>query len=94
MIAKCKSWKFREEFHDAGPKYFINGKKKLGLNFFNVFVDWTRRRDLLLKTAKGLIKDNHNVNFIYADIICSLGIKFKNESFKYFNSLNELHSLL
>ena len=46
------------------------------------------------KTIKGLIKDNPNVSYVYADINCSLGIKFKNGSFKYFNSLNELHSLL
>ena len=47
-----------------------------------------------LKTIKGLIKDNPNVSYVYADINCSLGIKFKNGSFKYFNSLNELLSLL
>ena len=62
------------------------------LNFFNV--DLTRSRYLLLKAAKGIIKDNPDINYVYADINCSVGIKFKNGSDKYFNSLNELHSLL
>ena len=86
IIVKFKSCKSRKEF--------VNGKKKPGLNFFNVSVDLTRRRYLLLKTAKGIIKDNPDISYVYADINCSLGIKFKNGSFKYFNSLNELHSLL
>ena len=56
--------------------------------------DTTRRHYLLLKTAKGLIKDDRNISYVYAEINCSLGIKFKNGLFKYFNSLNELYSLL
>ena len=62
--------------------------------FFNVSVDLTRRRYLLLKTAKGIMKDNPNISYVYADNNCSLDITFTNGSFKYFNSLNELHSLL
>ena len=84
IIVKFKSWKSRKEFYDARPRNFVNGKKKPGLNFFNVSVDLTRRRYLLLKTAKGIIKDNPNISYVYADINCSLGIKFKNGSFKYF----------
>ena len=94
IIVKFKSWKSREEFYDARPRNSVNGKKKPGLNVFNVSVDLTRRCYLLLKTAKGIIKGNLNISYVYADINCSLGIKFKNGSFKYFNSLNELHSLL
>ena len=64
-----------------------------GLNIFNVSVDLTRWCYLLIKTAKGLIEDNPNVSFVSADINCSQGLKFKNGSCRYFNSLNELHSL-
>ena len=94
IIVKFQSWKSRKEFYDARPINFVNGKKKPGLDFFNVSVDLTRRHYLLLKTAKGIIKDNPNISNVYADINCSLGIRFKNGSFKYFNSLDELHSLL
>ena len=65
-----------------GQRNFVNGKKKPGLNFFSVSVDVARRR-YILKTAKGIIKDNPDINYVYADIDCSLGIKFKNGSFKY-----------
>ena len=82
IIVKFKSRKSRKEFYDARPRNFVNGKKKPGLNFFNVSVDLTRRRYLLLKTAKGIIKDNPDISYVYADINCSLGIKFKNGSFK------------
>ena len=91
---KVKSWKSRKGFYDARPRNYVNGKKKPGLNFFNVSVDLTRRRYYLLKTAKGIIKDNPDISYVYTDINCSLGIKSKNGSFKYVNSLNELDSLL
>ena len=94
IIVKFKSRKSRKEFYGARSGNLVNGKKKPCLKFFNVSVDLTRRRYLLLKTAKGIIKDNPNISYVHADINCSLGIKFANESFKYFNSLNELHSLL
>ena len=81
IIVKFKSWKSRKEFYDARPRNFVNGKKKPGLNFFNVSVDLTRRRYLLLETAKGIVKNNPNISYVYADINYSLGIKFKNESF-------------
>ena len=86
-------WKSRKEFYDARPRNFVNGKKKPGLNFFKVSVDLTRRRYLLLKTAKRL-KGNVIITYAYAYINCSVGIKLKNGSLKYFNSLNEIYSLL
>ena len=94
IIVKDKSWKYRKEFYDARPKNSIDGNKKEGLNFFNVSVDLTSRRYLLLKAAVGVYKSNSNISFVYPNINCSLCSKFKNGSFKYFNSLNELHSLL
>ena len=84
IIVKFKPWKSRKEFYDARPRNFVDGKKKPGLDFFNVSVDLTRRGYLLLKTAKGIIKNNPNISYVYADINYSLGIKFKNESFKHF----------
>ena len=49
IIVKFKSSKSRKEFYDVRSRNFVNGKKKLGLNFSNVFVDLTRRRHLLSK---------------------------------------------
>ena len=65
ITVKFKLRKSRKEFYDTRPRNFVNGKKNPGLNFFNVSVDLTRRRYLLLKTAKGLIKDNPNISYTY-----------------------------
>ena len=48
----------------------------------------------MLSKAKGLIKGNANTGYVYSDINCSLALKFKGNSFKYFNSKKELHHLL
>ena len=64
ITVQLKSWKSRKEFYDARPRNFVNGKMEPGLNFFNVSVDLIRRRYLLLKTAKGLIKDHSNISYV------------------------------
>ena len=46
-----------KSFMMLGQRNFVNGKRKPGLNFFSVSVDVARRR-YILKTAKGIIKDN------------------------------------
>ena len=80
ITVKFKSWKPCKEFYDARPRNCVNGKKKQGLNVFNISADLTRRH-YLIKTAKGLIKDKCNISDAFIDINCSLGIKFKNGSF-------------
>ena len=54
-------------------------KRNQGQNKFSVSVDLTKRRYQLLKQAKGLISDNDNVSFAFADVNCSLGLKFTME---------------
>ena len=44
VIVKINLWKSLKEFYDARPRNFVNGKKRPGLNFSNVFVDLTRKR--------------------------------------------------
>ena len=51
-------------------------------------------RYLLLREARELIKNNYGVDFAFAYINCSLGFKYKNGSFMYFNSENKLHNLI
>lgn len=63
-----------EEFHNVRPRNFIDGKRKPGPNYFNVFFDLARRYCLLLNSTKRLIKSNSNVNFVCANNNCSLGI--------------------
>ena len=93
-IMKFNSWKSRQQFYNARPKHFSNSKRKAGQHLFSASVDLTRRRYLMLNKAKGLIKDCESINYVFADVNCSLGMKFQNGVFKFFNSENELYCLI
>ena len=94
IIVKFMSRSARKQFYDGRPKNFKDGKKKLVYKSFSVLVDLTKRRYLLLREARELIKNNDDTDFSFADINCSLGFRYKNGSFRYFNSENELHNLI
>ena len=72
----------------------MNGRKKPGAKSFNVSLDLTKRRYVLLTKAKGLIKDNPSVAYAFCDINCSLAVKLNGNTYKYFNSEKELRKLL
>ena len=94
IIVNFKSWGLRTAFYKARPRNFMNGRKKPGANSFSVSLDPTKRRYTLLTIAKGLVKDNPSVPYAFYDINCSLAIKFNGNTYKYFNSENELRKLL
>ena len=71
----------------------MNGRKKPGAKS-NVSLDLTKRRYALLERAEGLVKDNSSVVYAFCDINCSLSMKFNDNTYKYFNSENELRKLL
>ena len=87
IIVKFRSCKARQRFYKGRPRYYADSSKKPG---FTVSVDLTKLRYLLLTKAKGLIKGNSNIKMSYSGINCSLGLRFKDDSFKYFNSEREL----
>ena len=89
IIVKLKSWRAGKQFYDARPKNFRDDKKKPGYKSYSVSDDLTKRPDLLLREARELIKNN-DIDFTFAGINCSLGFRYKNGSFRYFNSENEL----
>ena len=94
IIVKFKSWSAQEQFYDARPKNFKDGKRKPCYKSFSVWVDLTKRRYMLLREARELIKNNDYIDFAFADINCSLGFRYKNGSFRYFSSENEFHNLI
>ena len=91
IIVKFRSWKARQRFYKGRPRHYADSLKKPG---FTVSVDLTKRRYLLLTKAKGLIKGNSNIKYVYSDINCSLALRFNDDSFKYFNGGRELLNLL
>ena len=91
---KSKSWRYRQNAYRNRPRRFDNGKKKPGENSLSVSLDLTKRRYNLLKFAQGKGKEMDNVNFVCADVNCSLAIRFKNGIIKHFNSEYEFRLLL
>ena len=57
-------------------------------------MDLTKRRFQLKKPAIERSKNNPNVDFVFADKNCSVGVRFKNGVFKFFNSVEEMTSVL
>ena len=83
ITANFRSRKTRQLSCKSRPSYHNVGWKKPG---FSVSIDLTK--------AKGPIKGNTNISYVYGDINCSLALRFKDNCFKYFNSEKELHHLL
>ena len=62
VIVKFRSWKARQRFYKGRSRYYADSSKKPG---FTVSVALTKRRCLLLTKAKGLIKGNSNIKYVY-----------------------------
>ena len=90
---KFKSWKARKKLYNARPRVQKDCKKKPSQNF-SISVDLTRRRYQLLNEAKGIVKDINGINFAFVSINYSLGVRYDNGSFDYFNSEQELHNII
>ena len=58
----------------------------------SIQLDLTKRRYDLLKEARARIKDADGMEYAFADINCSLGLRLKNGRFRFFN-LSELVEL-
>ena len=93
IIIKLKSWRYRQDVYKNRPRKFENSKKKRGENSFSVF-GLTKRRYNLLKFAQGIVKEMDNISFVCAGVNCSLAIRFKNGTIKYFNSEYDFRSSL
>ena len=94
IIVKFKSWESQTAFYKAHPRNFVNDRKKPGAKSFSVSLDLMKSRYAFLTKVKGLVKDNRSVAYTFCDINSSLPIKFNDNTYKYFNSGNELRKLL
>ena len=84
---KFKSWKARQQFYNASPRVQKDGKKKPRQNFI-ISVDLTRSE------AREIITDINAINFAFVNINCSLGVRYDNDSFDYFNGKQELYNII
>ena len=84
MIVKFVSWKYRTAVYRARKK---SEDKAIQL-------DLTARRAKLLAFAKEWVKDLEDVDFVYADVNCRIGMKTMNGEFFFFNSPDELEKVI
>ena len=80
MIVKFTSFWARSKVYRARPKV--------------IYIDQTKRRFNLRKMAVDYVKDKPEVDFVFADINCSLCVRLKNGQFKFFCSKEELLSIV
>ena len=66
-------------------------KEKFG---YPVRLDLTKKKLDLLRRARELIEDRHEVDFVFTDINRRLVLKMTNHSMKWFSSESELNSIL
>ena len=88
IIVRYQSWNSRTSFYKKRPKW------KPGQNSFSVSLDLTQRRYGLLKYAKEAIKSYPSVDFVFADVNCSLALKLNDNSFWFFNDESQLNKIL
>ena len=72
---------------------FYKARKKLKNNV-RVKLDLTKRRYAILREAINLVEEKDGVNFVYADINCRLKVRFTNGVERFFDSVEELQSIL
>ena len=94
IIIKYKSWGPRTLFYKARPKAFSNGKKNQSVVPSTCNLDLTKRRYDLLKDVRGIVKHYPQIDYVFADVNCSLCIRFRNNECMYFNDKEKLDEIL
>ena len=70
-----------------------HSRKKLKNNIV-IKLDLTKYRYTTLSAAINLVKDHEHVDYVMADINCRLKIVFKDNSSKFFGTIDELRDLI
>ena len=83
MIVRFIMWRATTEVYRSRDKH----------SDIRFYIDQTKRRFNLRKMAVEFVKDKPEVDFVFVDINCNLCIRFKNNSYKFFNSEDELNNL-
>ena len=85
MIVRFKSWDIRTKLY-KGRKSLANNQK--------ISLDLTKRRFALKMLAIEKAKGNDKIDYVFSDINCSLCVKLSSGEYVYFNTEEELVSIL
>ena len=69
-------------------------KNKKNLSQVKIYLDLTSLKFTLLKCCQAKVRGNRNVDFVFADVNCTLCVKLVTGYFKYFNSKKQLDDIL
>ena len=61
-------------------------RKRKNLSSAKIYIDLTQAKFILLKHCQELAKDSNTIDFVFADVNCTLCAKLKNETFQHFSS--------
>ena len=84
MIVKFVSWQDRTAVYKARKK----------LDDKAIQLDLTARRSRLLKYAKDKVEGNEDIDFVFPDINCRLGLKTTDGKFFFYSDESELEAVL
>ena len=84
VIVRFVSWRARTAVYRKREK---KGKVRF-------YIDLTKRRFLLKKSAEEKVKNNDKIDFAFADVNNNLCLRLKSGAFKFFNSESELNNVL
>ena len=83
VVVKFTTWHHRTLFY----------KNRKKLTFVKVYLDLTMQRFKLLKSCQNKANENASINFVFADVNCSLCARMVDGSFKYFNTMEQFDQL-
>ena len=84
MIVKFPTWRHRTAVYRA---------RKTNTNV-GLRLDLTQKRMDILNTVRDLAEDNAGVDFVFADVNCSLCFRLTNGRFVYFQTVEEAKRIL
>ena len=84
VIVKFTTWQHRTEFY----------RKRKNLSVAKVYIDLTQDNFKLLRRSQAKVEGNNVIDYVFADVNCSLCAKLRNGMFKHFSSDEDLDRII
>ena len=91
VIVKFTTFRARTLVYRNRVKFSDRGNRTEGVSFY---IDQTKRRFDLRKLAVDYVKSKPEVEYVFVDINCNLGVRLKNQTTQFFNSMEELVTIV
>ena len=89
ILVKFTTWRHRTMIYKLRKNRYFKNKG------IKIYLDLTKKRNELLTNAKEKANGIEHVDFVFADLNCQLGVKFKDSNkLSFFNDLDDLDMIL